>query len=89
MPDILKEQQEALVEAVERLVEKQQRRRAVPSGAPGRALGAGQDNVNLAQPLTQDHFTTGYNSGTGVTTTPFILGISLLDFGAGEDIFTM
>lgn len=86
MPDILKEMQEAVAAGVLRLIDKQQRQRAIQAGGPARTLGGGQDLLAPLSVNAQNFFTTGYDSVNKVTTVPFLSGFSVVD---GDDVVTM
>lgn len=67
----------ASIDRQTRALEMQYARDLVPSAliAPGNPFGAG------AEMGADDSFATGYNTGTGLTEAPFVVGISVV----GED----
>ena len=85
MPDYLKEMRDAMAEGVLRIIARDALRRGLDQGAVGRLFGSDQPYGGGNGFATENHFTTGYDSGTGKTTVAFLTGYSPVD---GSDIVT-
>jgi len=88
LPDYLKEEVQALREAIDRLTAANEAQKGFHVPPPGRVLGTRVPLSGGPSHLTQDLFTTGFD-GTN-TTVPFTLDFSPLDMtGSSGDILTM
>jgi hypothetical protein len=86
MPDYLKEEVQALREAVSRLMDERFIRQGIGPLGPGRVLGTQVPLSGASGRSQQNFFTTGYDAINGVTTLPVTLDFSVLD---GPDVLTM
>lgn len=85
MPDYLKELRGVLVDGMGHIISKDARQRGIEPALAGRLFGSGVGYDGGNGSALQNFFTTGYDSGSGETTVPFIVGFSDVD---GEDIVT-
>jgi hypothetical protein len=85
MADLIKEFKEAIADGVRRLINVDQAAKQFFLQPPGRTIGTNQAVGGASGIRDDNRTTTGYNTTTGETTIPFVMGVSNLD---GDDIWS-